>query len=354
MKESLLLICSLLIFSPTLIKAQNTGEEVSIEEKINDILDLTKSPKYTPADQLGGKGYILRTIPWGDHDPIYGYKFKSPLETRTILRHENKIVYDKTYHMIGGLKRAVPQRVEGHKEGRITIMGCSFIFGSGLDDDETIMANLACLMPSYEIDNISLIGSGPNITLANLELEQYQAPKIGDNDIYIYVYSEAEHLTRANGFMIPLEWVGTSPFYKKMGDHLERDGTIEEAWPMRSKILTWMRKYISTPLGIDYDFPPIRDVHREYVCDLFEQMDKTIKSRNEKAEFFIYYYPMSPPPDDYYHRCFKERGVATLPFQGIRGHELRYEFDGHPNPSGAKKIAELLKENLEDQVTLKK
>ncbi len=311
------------------------------EEIIREILDTTQQPKLISADQFGGKGYIYRSEPWGDNDSIYGYKFRSPLKTREILRYEDTIIYDKVYHIDGPLTRRVPQTQLEAPENTVTIMGCSFMFGVGLNDDETIMANLTRELPNTQVDNITLIGSGPNNTLAYLEETHTFRP--GQEEIYIYTFSEDEHVTRANGFMVPLEWLATSPYYKEEQVNgkrrMVRTGTIEEHWPVRSKVLTWLRNYLFIPLQINRDFPPIRDSHREYTCNLIEQMDREIKSKNPKAQFYVYYYPFSPPPNDYYHQCFSERGINELSFQKIKAQGLRYPHDGHPNEQGSQIIA---------------
>lgn len=328
------------------------NDEVDIQTKVADILDLSKKPIYTPATQFGGKGYALGTESWGNEDAVLGYKYRFPVTTREILRYEDKIIYDKTYNIVSELKRFIPQASSNPSSGRITLMGCSYVFGVGLDDDETIMANLSRLMPSYEIDNLALIGSGPNITLAYLEERNYQAPKHGKEDIYIYVYSEAEHLTRANGFMIPLEWMGTSPHYELIENNgartMKRQGTIIDAHPLRAKLLNWMRNYVSIALGLDYDFPPIVDSHREYVCNLFEQMNKVILSHNPKAKFYIQYYNFGMPPKDYYHRCFAERGISELPLKLLESRSNLHPHDAHPNEKGALKIAQFIKEALDE------
>lgn len=326
-------------------------QEVSTEAKIEDILDLSKKPIYTPADQFGGRGYNLLTNPWGHPDELLGYRYQFPLTTRSILRYEDEIIFDKTYNIIAGLKLFVPQSAENHPKGRITLMGCSFVFGIGLNDDETLMARLSELRPKYEIDNLALIGSGPNTILAYLEELNYSPPVQGEEDIYIYVFSEAEHVTRANGFMIPLEWAGGTPHYQLTQNGSERtmkrNGSLTSAQPIRAQILKWLRQYVSIPLGLSFDFPPILDSHREYVCNLFEHMDKVIKGHNPKAKFYIFHYPFnSPGVFDYYSDCLAKRKISVLPLKNLKSIGNLHPYDSHPNEEGAKILAETLNEAL--------
>lgn len=327
---------------------------------IKEILDLSRTPSENIPKHYTPNTWLLELPNWFESHFIYGHRHIPNTTVRSILRHKNQIIWDKTYHTDDWGNRAMPSSYQfSAKKPSITLMGCSFIIGPGLADDETIMYNLGQLLPQYNIRNISTVGGGPHMTLAQLQTLGEEYISADQEDIFIFNFSESEHLGRANGFMLELGWLDKSPYYERVdtsqGVRMVSNGSFLEARPLMTKLLNYLRTHFFSTQS-DYHIPPIMDYHRDNLCLMFKEMKLTIKKHNPKAQFFVLYYPMSHGINDYYPECFKKYDLNELRPTHIPGTVglTTHPHDFHPNIRGARQIAKAIYGELKQQGALKK
>lgn len=80
----------------------------------------------------------------------------------------NELIYEVTYTIGQDGFRETPQRNEDHSE-KINVFGCSFTFGEGLNDDETMAAYFAKESAATRTKNFGIHGWGVHQALAVLE-----------------------------------------------------------------------------------------------------------------------------------------------------------------------------------------
>lgn len=327
---------------------------------VKEILDLSRLPSERIDKYYTPDTWINEFPNWFEPHFIYGHRHVPNITVRSILRNKNQIIWDKIYRTDDWGNRAMPSDYQfSDKKPSLTLMGCSFIIGPGLEDNETIMYNLAQLLPHYNIKNISTVGGAPNITLAQLQTLSDEYINGDKSDIYIYNFSESEHLGRANGFMLELGWLDKSPYYERVdtpeGERMVSNGSFLEARPFTTKLLNYLRTNFFSNQS-DYHIPPIMDYHRENLCLMFKEMKITIEKNNPNARFYVLHYPMSQQVNDYYPECFKKHGINELSpekIDGIPG-ETTHPHDFHPNVEGARKIAQVIYNVLKQHGAFKK
>lgn len=107
--------------------------------------------------------------PFRVYDPQLGLRHEGPNRVRATVRRYGEVVYDAHYTLDAAGFRTTPgNRQEGHP---ILVMGDSFHFGDGIEDDQTVSAHLVrrsagALRPF----NLAVSGYGPHQVLRQLEL----------------------------------------------------------------------------------------------------------------------------------------------------------------------------------------
>lgn len=335
----------------TLLWAQEQPN-VPNEALLKEILNLKKTPPADFPKHFSGKNsWLVETPLWFKPVPYMGYTQKENLTIRSVFRYRNKIIWDKTYHTDLDGNRARPSgRLYSENKDSIYLMGCSYIFGLGLNDNETITHQLSNLLPNFNVKNISVIGSGPHVSLAQLQNEsKYFSPQPKE-DIYIYNFSELEHLARSNGLMKEITWTNITPYYEidQSEEGLVTRGSFQTARPIMTKALSFLKKYVFT--ADDYQLPAPNNFHRKKVCLMFKEMKETIKKYNPKAKFYVSHFAMAPTPPPYYDECLKKYDIKSLkpPRLEKKENETVYPYDYHPNPRGTRLMAKGLYETLKN------
>lgn len=338
-------------FSLLTILSAKDYHNVPNEVLLSEILDLKQTPSENVPKHFSKNSWFVETPKWFKPVPYMGYTQKENLTIRSVLRHRNKIIWNKTYHTDSdGNRSRPPGRQYSENKDSIYLMGCSYIFGPGLNDNETITHQLGNLLPNYNVKNISTLGSGPHMTLAQLQNETKYYSASPREDIYIYNYSELEHLARANGLMKELSWTAITPYYEiideESRERLVTKGNFETARPIMTKTLNFLKKYIISSSGTQLPAP--NDSHREKICLMFKEMKETIQKHNPKAKFYVSHYAMAPVTSPYYDECLRKHHIASLkpPRLESKENETVYPYEYSPTPLATRIMARGLYETL--------
>lgn len=76
------------------------------------------------------------------------------------LQPGNQPLFDITYHLDENGFRVVPQE-NSRKQMHLAAFGCSFMFGEGLEDQDTFPAQCACLRPDIHVYSFAMAGYSP-------------------------------------------------------------------------------------------------------------------------------------------------------------------------------------------------
>ena len=91
------------------------------------------------------------------NDPVLGYRPK-PMRVQTATRvlYDDTVVYDAIYSTLDSGWRITPQHPDA--EHAVVLFGCSYVFGYGLNDEDTLHYKLAVkLGENHQVYNLSLI-----------------------------------------------------------------------------------------------------------------------------------------------------------------------------------------------------
>jgi hypothetical protein len=102
-------------------------------------------------------------------DEVMGHRPAANFSTRTTLHYGEELVYDVVFTTDEhGLRISPP--VIGEPAGCVLFFGCSYTFGEGVDDDETLPYAVAMKTGQrYQVYNFGYSGYGPHHMLAAIE-----------------------------------------------------------------------------------------------------------------------------------------------------------------------------------------
>ncbi|GMW00954.1 MAG: hypothetical protein AMXMBFR84_20910 [Candidatus Hydrogenedentota bacterium] len=204
------------------------------------------------------------------YDPLLGYKpYPNHVSTITMSRN-GEAFSEATYSFDRYGRRATPDGMPGPTRTRgVMVFGCSFVQGSGVNDDETLPNRIALLARECAVYNYGYGGYGPQQMLAQLEKETLASELEVSIDRVLYVYIPA-HIRRAAGSMVvTTRWGRHFPAYESNAKgELVNTGAYLEVHPWRVRLFDTL-KHEQIGKYFAMDFPPfIPDSQVEYAARL--------------------------------------------------------------------------------------
>jgi hypothetical protein len=308
--------------------------------------------------------YVPPVYPDGDiyvHDGILGWAPKSASSVHAIKPMPTGLLYPPqgtlfdVHYTIGpdGLRVAPPYRKD-LISGTILFFGCSFTFGEGLKDDETLPYQVGLQSQGrYRTLNFGVGGYGPEQMLAAIERGRVSA-LVDTPPQYAYYVALAGHIWRVAG---RVAWGGQAPRYvlTSNGD-VHQDGNLSD------------RKPLDARLGIKHGAKQLRksaiwrllSFHDDSVSDEDLKLYLAVVRRSRdllvaqypgiQFRVILWTNPADPGDQPLYEKMqngFREMGIPfdrvedILP--GYRSDQLKYVLssaDHHPNALADRLLAE--------------
>lgn len=305
-----------------------------------------------------GPPYIeTRSIPdFYTHDANLGAAPKrsaSVTETKTL--KNGKPVFRATYTIDALGRRVTPVEATSDRKRFMLFFGCSFVFGEGLNDDQTLPYFIAHDAPCYAPYNYAFIGYGPQQTAALLQEGRIKSQIYERKGLALYGYMGEPltgHIDRAIGALAVFDWTRRFPFYSvDDAGELRRNGNFVTGRPFRScafKVLT--RSAMVRLLGLNY---PLRidDDHVRLTATIIAESDKTFRKEFPEAEdFVVVMFPGAEPRScQKLKEMLEAKRVRVLDYSQageFNAEDFRIESDGHPSEKWNRRLAEMIVNDL--------
>lgn len=280
-------------------------------------------------------------------DTLFGHRAPSPGEVRQkcYVNPGRKVVFDKTYTIAENGFRYTPEP-EGEKNDFLAMFGCSFTFGLGVDDAETLPAYLAYFRPRTHVYNFAYPSWSPSQLL--LILQQGVLDQIQEKDgtaVYVFIH---DHLRRIVPDMKNDAWVRHFPAFLpgKNGTPIYA-GSMEEVYPWG----TWFYDVLQQEHYVQWSgmlIPqnPARETF-ELCAEMLAEARKLYCQKFPQSEFYVLIEPVTLTVPDITNlfQALNARGIPTLCPTDIYGSDPEhfvYRRDKHPKPEGNYRLAEWL------------
>lgn len=270
--------------------------------------------------------------------------------------YDGVLIYDVKYSLDGKANRITPARDRDKRHQFMAFFGCSFTFGHGVNDDETLPFYAGELCAEFMPYNYGQRGNGPQQILQRIQSAALPEEIQEQRGVGVYVYMP-HHIERLIGSMPTFNlWVSNFPYYylDKNGK-LVQDGTFRSGRPWRSAlydalwswpVLSWFE--IMLPIKrTNSDMDLLVGVIREAKNAFLTQFP------DSQFVVLMYYYPKHSLSKWNLHPYMVERlhaeGITVIDGSAWLTEEHFSEYmlpDFHPRPAMHRRVAEELVRGL--------
>ena len=204
-------------------------------------------------------------------------------------------MYDVTYAIDDRYARRTTDFASAEAEHDLFFFGGSFVFGEGVEDDETLPSIVAGLAPDWRVTNFGFPGHGPSQMLKRLESDAPLRDSVHDDITLVYVFLPG-HVRRVIGSMrVATTWGRNFPSYA-----LDADGELRLAGAFSDsrRVLSISYTLLSKERILKYygvDIPPrIRTEHLQLTARVIAAARDRLLTRHGSDEFYVVLYPSNP------------------------------------------------------------
>jgi len=225
-------------------------------------------------------------------DELLGYKPRPEAQVDSIKKLDDQLVYDVIYSIDAYSRRVTPADQLERRNRFILFFGDSFVFGEGVQDDETLPYHVSDMAPAYRVYNYGFSGYGPQQMLAKLQSDDLAREVPESEGLAIYVFIDA-HVERAIGSMYVYNaWGDQMPYYvSDWQGKLVRRGNFSTGRPLLST-LYWhlgqseIAKYyrINLPAKLNRS-------HYYRAAQIIAEARNTFQTKYRSDAFYVLIYP---------------------------------------------------------------
>ena len=273
----------------------------------------------------GEERHLTRSCipPLVSSDPTYAFKLipsQSAQETACVGKN---VVYKTNYNVDAYGCRVTSPR--GNGEGsKWQFFGCSFTFGTGVDDDETLPSHFSRHLGHGEVVNHGVPGYGPQqlwLWLKAGNLEQVSNTTGLSCCLYVFI---THHLRRLEGSAdVVAEWSHPMPWLTVEDGVVRHMGTFQDRSPfqyyaLKARERSHLLRYASlrlTPKGVQGSEAP----SSELFVSVIREVSRGCKTAG--ARFVMVVYPGNGMSSELKSRVI-EAGIEVLDYSALLESEL--------------------------------
>lgn len=255
-------------------------------------------------------------------------------------------------------------------EMSLVLLGCSFTWGSGVQDEETFASVIAREEPGLHVYNLGMRGAGPNDVLDDIEEHPNRWDDIKTKKGVVIYSMIAEHFERSScesichiekqGFFRgrPVANRLTKSRYVLENGEIVRRGRFSDE---PAYLLTLKRWFFSSRILASFYYVWTRDVLTEDLFPFAKMLEKIMIETKKKTgyEFYVVFYP-----DQEFERLEEFKTIldrlkiphidyANVKFDEALGGRSAFAVDGHPSRLGQEAFGRLLLKDLRKREPIK-
>lgn len=289
------------------------------------------------------------TVKGHRHDAQLGDASMPSTRTTHVRTVDGQTVYAAHYAIDALGRRVTPQANLPGRNEYLVFFGCSYTFGAGVEDDETLPVYAAEQAPRSRAYNYAFPGYGPHQMLVQLQREGLRSEIEESSGIAVYTFID-HHINRANGMSDALWgrlWDG--PFFTvDDAGRLVHPGGFRWARPVQS-FINYAVSRSHTAGYFKRKFPPTNEGHVDLTARIIEEARDTFESKFGSDRFYVVVYPRSVEGKRLIARLERAHVKVldySLLFAGRSVQEMVIANDGHPSPAAHRIVAQQLASDL--------
>lgn len=279
-------------------------------------------------------------------DPYLGFRARPGAHVHMRLNGAEGAVRECDYTIDAAGRRCTPVEHEAGRDKFAFFFGCSFAFGEGVNDDETLEAHFARAAPEYMPYNFAFKAYGPQAMYLQVVEDGFAVDVTQHSGIAVYVFID-HHIDRAIGTV----WVSTTwgcdlPYLTLEDGQLVHHGSFETGRPL-TQFCYRVFRHLPSVQYLNIDYPPVERVKNyRLVAAMVEQTAAMLGQRFPGLRFYVVVYPKQQMGE-------KLRGYLNGPNVKVLDYsellrdaagsgDAYYGIDGHPTGAAHRVVAEQL------------
>ena len=283
-------------------------------------------------------------------DEPLGYKPVPQVRAEVTKKLNENIIYKTSYAFDACGRRITPVGPPLERKKFIAFFGCSFTFGEGVREDETMPFYVGQLAPDFKPYNYGFSGYGPHQMLAKLQQPDVELELPEGHGLLIYTFIDP-HIGRAIGSMREYNLCSHDmPYFTiNQQNELVKKGNFTTGRPLLSLFYQIVGKLQFTKY-FQLSIPPrITERHIRLTARIIEESCRIYRRRFPGSEFYMVIFPRSNnftgvTPG------LRQAGVKVLDYSALippypqTGYAI--EHDGHPSPLAYRELAGRMVQDL--------
>jgi hypothetical protein len=282
-------------------------------------------------------------------DDLLGFGFKENARVTYRKVENERVVFDVAYTIDDAGRRVVPAGQADRPGPPVLFFGCSFTFGVGVNDDDTMPNQFALAAPQHPVVNCAIGGYGPQQMLALLDADRLDPLIREKSPIVVYTFID-DHVRRVIGSMrCVTNWGGQMPYYR-LDDHGQpaRIGQFVRDRPLKSVVyaLAAQSQMLKT---LKVDLPPrLNEADYRLTARILEEAQRRLDAKTKDSRFYLLFYPGCQLVEEMTAQ-FKDPNVNVLDYSNLfpwPDPEYKLQGDLHPTPRAHQRLAQQLAKDL--------
>ncbi len=284
-------------------------------------------------------------------DPVLGARLEANRCVQSRLLLDEQPIFDVTYCTDALGRRVTPVDSETNRDSHALFLGGSFTFGEGVNDAETLPAQIAKRMPAIRPYNYGVPGRDPGYALTILR-NRNLCNEISEEKGFAFFTFIDYHMERIMGSMrVAGGWGANLPCYALQDEQIVRLGSFESVYPWRCRIYNMLNKdRVLQFAKIDIPFVR-RKKHYRFAARLLQALKEEYQRQFPGNDFFVLLYP-SADRKQRIRPFLEEIGITCLepPEEVLPSPKDRFlEKNKHPVPAMHSSIAQYCADILKRQ-----
>ncbi len=273
----------------------------------------------------------------------------------TFLVYDVQVTIDKF-----GRRLSRAARSELNSDRHLVLMGCSYTFGDGINDDETLAWQINQIQSTFEAYNNGVGGTGPNDALWRVTHGGMLDGLHSKKGVAVYTFIESQ-MPRATYSTFNSPWGQALSAFKNENGKLIYIGNFTNARPWATVIYNYLAE-TNTFRFFRLRWPPLFNSDYDYVAHLASQLrDEYLRQTSPANHFVFVIYPEHLYMIDgkKLRAALSHRQVPFIDYSSYNTAEhsevpTRIDYNGHPNKVSQAIYARWLLHDLENYLGHKK
>lgn len=267
-----------------------------------------------------------------------------------------EVVYDVHYTIDKYGRRVTPSPEGQQSDSFLALLGDSYVFGEGVEDNETLPAYIAKHAHKTKVYNMGFHGYAPNALLArSLVTPEFFQGISQEKGIGVYLFDSGDMARTIGSMGLISRWGGDLPEFEFGKQGPVYLGSFEQVYKTQIEFYQWVSK-LETIQVLGIDWPTVYlPSHFEKVGTTIEALkDEFIKATNAQ-DFIVVLLREFENSNRLHHKIMDQldkRKIKYLDYTQVDVSQISHlplyiDYEGHPRPLFYKLLGRILVNDLE-------